>query len=214
MNTTAEPLVPARYWLWIGWGVGVIAAYLFWFAPDQIGGLDTGHLGSAAMLMTLWSLIYGLQRTRPRADGPGMGEKEAWVALAATVVIGLYFFTKIPGLGWELDIQSRAARQVGMNIVAMMVGASILIRMLRSREGDTTLEDERDGVIRQRAASRSHSVLVVTLVVLIVTLSLNSPDRITFATTDVIALMLIGIILISEIVRHASEIWYYRRERL
>lgn len=44
-------------------------------------------------------------------------------------------------------------------------------------------------------------------------LALNRADRLTVASPDVIAHVLIGILLLSEMVRHAAEILLYRGDR-
>jgi hypothetical protein len=201
-------------WLWAGAASGLLAAYLLLFAPNQLLGIDTGLVGSALLLLAGWSAAYGLSASRANPDSLiTLGEKQAWIALITTAAVGAYLLYKLAGLGWTVDLHSRALRKIATNSVAMLVGAAILARLLRQREAGATLEDERDRAIRQRAASDSHGVLLTLLIGLVVTLGLTPVDRLPFSSPIAIAHALIGVLLLSELARHAAEVWRYRQER-
>jgi hypothetical protein len=201
-------------WLWAGAASGLLAAYLLLFAPNQLLGIDTGLVGSALLLLAGWSAAYGLSASRANPESLiTLGEKQAWIALITTAAVGAYLLYKLAGLGWTVDLHSRALRKIATNSVAMLVGAAILARLLRQREAGATLEDERDRAIRQRAASDSHGVLLTLLIGLVVTLGLTPVDRLPFSSPIAIAHALIGVLLLSELARHAAEVWRYRQER-
>lgn len=216
MNTPVRANVrqPQR-WALIAGLSGLAAAYLLLFAPNDLLGIETGLAGSALLLLAGWSAIYGLSTTRSDPESLiTLGEKQAWIALLTTAVVGAYLFVKLNALGWDIDPQSRALRKIATNSVAMLIGANILAQLLRQRESGSTLEDERDRAIRRHAASISHGVLVIALIALVVTLGLTPAERLPFSSPVAIAHALIGTLLISELVRHAAEAWRYRQERV
>jgi hypothetical protein len=201
-------------WLWAGGASGFLAAYLLLFAPNELLGIDTGLVGSALLLLAGWSALYGLSASRANPESLiTFGEKQAWIALITTTAVGAYLLYKLAGLGWEIDLRSRALEKIATNSLAMLVGAAVLARLLRQREAGATLEDERDRAIRQRAASDSHGVLLTLLIGLIVTLGLTPVERLPFSSPIAIAHALIGVLLLSELVRHAAEVWRYRQAR-
>ncbi|HYF62757.1 MAG TPA: hypothetical protein VD886_08070 [Herpetosiphonaceae bacterium] len=194
---------------------GFAAAYLLLFAPNELLGLETGLVGSALLLLAGWSAIHGLSTTRSDPESLiTLGEKQAWVALITTAVVGAYLFAKLSALGWDAGPDNRGLRKVVANSVAMLIGANILAGLLRRRESGSTLEDERDRAIRRGAASVAHAALVIAVIALAVTLGFTPVERLPFSSPVAIAHALIGALMISELVRHAAEAWRYRRERL
>lgn len=214
MNThdTADPAGRTHgRWIWLATAAGLTGIYLLWISSLDLFGLDGGLVGSFCILLAGWSLAYAL-RSAPVSDRMEPGAVESWISLALVVVIGAYLFTRLSSIGWEIDLGTRAARQMATNVLVMIAGAQVLTRLMRPRDPSITLEDERDTNIRRKAAAMSHSILVAGIVGAIVTLALNPSGRLSALTPDVIAHALIGLLLISEATRHSAEIVYYRRD--
>lgn len=202
-------------WLWGGVILTGLAGYLLLFAPNSLLGFETGLPGSLLMVLGLGAALYGAhQRPTDPESRVSFGEKAALVEFLSTLLIALYLLVKFQAIGWEADWQDPALQKIVVNILLMVVGSALLVHFLREREIDETVEDERDEMIRQRAAQDGYTALVTLLLVAIVTIGFSPPGRLPLPFTPLaVAHALIGVLLLSEVVRHGREYWLYRQAR-
>jgi uncharacterized membrane protein len=99
------------------------------------------------------------------------------------------------------------------HVVLLWVGAAVLMEILRRRERGIAAEDERDAAIRQRASTAGYTTLIVLVVVAAVTAGYSLAPWFPVSSPLALSLALVGMLMLSEIVRHGTEIWLYRRDR-
>ncbi len=208
-NTTAIPTRTITRWLGISSALVIAGAVLMGIEPPWVLRV----IGSLLAWFGIVGLVYGFSISRPRPDSAQtLGEKLAMVSFVATALIGGYLFFTLQGLGWILDVESRLLTEVVVVMIAVTIVESILADILRRRETAAIVADERDASIRSRAASYAHSLLFVLLFAFVIHLGVGAP-RTRVTSPVAIAHALICIMIVSELVRHAVEVWLYWRDR-
>jgi len=195
-------------------GALVIAGVaLMLFAPPTSLGVDTGALGATLMPVGVVLGLAALGMTRPREGSlASFGEKMAMLSVLVTLAAGAYLVIKLTQLGWDVSYPNRSLHKVTTNVVTILIAGGIAAQVLRRREGGTLL-DERDRDVSRRAASVAHVVLVVLLAVFAVSLGIPGVRWLPLSTPSGIAHGLILAIGLSELVRHATATWIYRKDR-
>jgi hypothetical protein len=97
-------------------------------------------------------------------------------------------------------------------IVAVIIIEGMALDLLAKRESSSTVQDERDIFIRTRSAAHAHTTLLMLLTPSVVMLGLL-PTWLTGLSIADVAHQLILILIGSEVVRHASAVWLYRKDR-
>jgi hypothetical protein len=104
-----------------------------------------------------------------------------------------------------------------LKVILLSAAVFVIEGVARSRLSRSDLEtdagDERDAAIRQRAARAAHMTLLTLLVPLVVLIALLPESWIAKATTKGIGLQVLVIVIVSELVRHSTSVWLYRRDR-
>lgn len=207
-------LINTRSWLAAGIAGMVIGGWLTLFAANRIAGIETGLLGSLLLSASSWLTLIQLLRPARSSGLAGFGEKQSWIGLGVTLLSAAYVITKLAAQGWSNDIHAPGMQRIPLGVIGLLIGAAVLERLLRHREPDAIVEDERDHLIRQRAARISHGALIGLIITASVTLGLSPVERLAFATPVMIAYGLIGLLALGELMRYASQIWLYRHERV
>ena len=101
---------------------------------------------------------------------------------------------------------------MGRVISLVLIGWLVVAGIQRRREPGV-LEDERDHAIRSSACSAAHSVLVLALIAVILLLGFLPHAQAAEATPLLIAHGLIGTLILSSLVEHATSLVLYRRDR-
>lgn len=199
-------------------GAGIVAALSAWllhFAPEVLLGVEADQFGFALIWPVVLLGLAGLSLLPVGSIVPAvtLGEKRAWISLAVVGLAGAYLFATLQAEGWQIDPRGRTLSRVVSHVVLLWVVASILLRVLRRREAGTAVEDERDAAIRQRAARVGHTALVGLVAAFAVILGFGLVDWAPWHARPVLAQTLIGLLMLSEAVRHAAEIRLYRQDR-
>ena len=102
---------------------------------------------------------------------------------------------------------------LGSKLVVMAVFYIILAHLLRVRQGEGVLEDERDAEISARAATWGRMALIFIIIGLMVMLGLSTPEKLKWATPPVIALQLWFALLWGWLVEYVAVAFFHRRDR-
>lgn len=187
---------------------------LMWLVPAGTLGFDAGQLGGTLLPLGVLTGLLALATARSDASGAAsFGEKLALVGLAVSLVSAVYLFVWFQRLGWDVDYNNRQIRSVITNVVTLVIIAAVIVSSLRRRERARTLEDERDGALRNRAASVAHGVLLILLAIFVVSVGFEPFRWLPLTTPTSVANGIIFVILLAEVVRHGAETWLYRRDR-
>jgi uncharacterized membrane protein len=200
-----------------GWvlvfGIASVSLGLMYLAPDSPGIFAAGSLGSAGLLLSIWSGLYlwsRLPASTARIAAPG--ERQALIALCATVLIAAYFGWTLYRIGANVDLHEQEARAMG-RVISLMVIAWLVFATIQRRRESGVVDDERDRSIRASACNASHTVLVLALIAAILLLGFL-PHALAATTTPLlIAHGLIGALILSGLVEHATSLVLYRRDR-
>lgn len=148
-------------------------------------------------------------------------EKSAWVSLISTVCIfGYYFYSIIMLIGVPVEVAKEAAKAYLIQAVILSVVVEIIFQSLlaaTNRKSADIEGDERDKAYEYKANSWAYSVLVVGVVITlggIITLEYNPAwaehSRVMQFPMQIAHILMLSFIM-SEIVRFAGQIYYYRR---
>ena len=184
-------------------GVLLVAPWIDWPFPAGWVGVAL-MLGAAIAMRHHWNL-----RAETRGDEPGEPEREVWHGLASTSLIGAQIATSLYFAGPALALHSAAAHHLGRTTWTLIGGAVLSWYLLHRRE---PLEDERDLAIQSRAQKTAATVLAVLIITVSVTLAFNPPERLAPLSYAFIANVLMLLLVISSLVRHAVELWSYQRD--
>jgi hypothetical protein len=99
-------------------------------------------------------------------------------------------------------------------LVLLLVAWGVVSGILASRWKSAVDADERDRDIAAKAASWGHSVLVVCVIGIAVTLALTPPQRLGWATPLMIGNLLILVLMGSRLCEYLATVALYRRDRL
>jgi hypothetical protein len=198
------PLIPTSLGIW-----------LLWFAPESVLGLDSGILGSVVMSFSAWSAILLLAEsplTAPESLSPS--ERQAWVGLAFTTMIYVYFLTHLGVLGAEEGaFWNPEARRVGQTIAIMVIAWIVLSSMIRQKARGVQ-KDERDRDIETKAESLGHGVLIVGLIGTAVTLGLSPREHLEWADPRMTANIILNLLVLKTLIEQNALVvmhWWDRR---
>ncbi|MEO0796607.1 MAG: hypothetical protein AAFX93_15665 [Verrucomicrobiota bacterium] len=147
-------------------------------------------------------------------------ERVAWVTVAITSLVAVYYCMNVPISLTPDDLYSRSMRQVVSICLALAIGMEILSHFLSRSNGDKTEEDERDIQIREKATTVAHNSMIGFAVLLIVQIVfLQGITRASWgAGLDLsllgelgVANLLLRILILTSIIQHLAIIIYYRR---
>ena len=148
-------------------------------------------------------------------------EKSAWISLISTVCIfGYYFYSIIMLIGVPADIAKEAAKTYLIQAVILSIAVEVIFHSVLAATNRNSADiegDERDKTYEYKANSLGYSVLVVGVVMTlggIITLEYNprwaEHSRVMQFPMQIAHILMFSFIL-SEIVRFAGQIYYYRR---
>ena len=214
MPTTPNATKVDRF-LFVLAGILILAGLaMMLISPGAWFGLDTGLVGGAAMPLGVLVALYGLSTSREKfGSAASFGEKTAILSLAVTVVAGAYFFLSLQHLGWDVGYPDRRLGGVVSIVITILIAGVMGVEILRRRAGSGALTDEREIAIHRRAAGVAYGALVSLLAVLIVSIGYPSASISAPLPSVGVAHAIILVILLSELVRHATATWLFRRDR-
>lgn len=148
-------------------------------------------------------------------------EKSAWISLISTVCIfGYYFYNIIMLIGVPTEVAKEAAKTYLIQAVMLSIVVEVIFHSLlaaTNRKSADIEGDERDKTYEYKANSLGYSVLVLGVVITlggIIILEYNPAwaehNRVMQFPMQIAHILMFSFIL-SEIVRFAGQIYYYRR---
>lgn len=195
--------------------LALVSLWLLFVGPQQILGLDTGHIGFVLMSVTAWGSLYGLYRW-PRNELDTVispGEWRAWIgtlfmAMLTTYMLAAAYVSKGASLA-----ESPYAGRVGGNVAMMFIAWIVVYSVLEKRWQGQVLEDERDREINRIAGSWGSGALAACIIGIAVTLGLSPAEKLAWAKPPMIAHMLIFSLLWGALVQCAVTAIQYWRDR-
>ena len=186
--------------------------------PDGWLGIDIGPVGSVVLYAALWLLLVHVLKDPEGAfpiDAP-LAERQAWVAVVFVTLIALNFLNflgALRDLGVEADrMLNSASRPFGVNLVMLLIGWIIAIRVVRGGNREIVELDERDLRI-QHSADRAGSGLMAVLIVILVPALMTQPDLLLpWLRPLIVANALIGLLMAKTLTENLYTVWRYRRE--
>jgi hypothetical protein len=172
--------------------------------------IQEGWLGVALMVgAALYMRRHWQRRAAERGDEPGEREQEIWHGFASTSLIGAQIVTSLWLAGPGMLMHSAASNRLGILTWTLVGGAVLSWYLLHRRE---PLKDERDLAIQAQAQKASATVLALLIVTVSVTLAFNPPERLAPLSFAFLANVLLLLLVIASLVRHAVELWSYQRD--
>ena len=209
-----EPSRRAEWLLRVAAVLIISGICLILLGPPKLFGLDAGQVGGTLLPLGVLLALVAFGTTRPQPGSViSFGEKKAMLSLGITLIAGAYLFSALWQLGWNVEYPNRALRGVASNVVAIVIVGAILGRVMRKRERASTLIDERDVEVGRRAAQLAHWVLVLLLAIYVVSLGFPPARWMPVSSQAGIAHGIILLLMLSELVRHSTATWIYRRDR-
>jgi hypothetical protein len=192
-----------------------LSLWLLLAGPDDVLGIDPGHLGTMLLMATAWGALYAIQRM-PTGLGEAASPAEwrSWTGAVFSAVAVGYFLLHLDAFAGGATWTDPAARHVARNLVLLLVAWTVLGNLLASRSGDSVEQDERDREIAGRAASWGRGATTVAVLVLAGTIAFSPPDRLQWATHFMIANLLVLAVMLgtwSECTATAVQYWRDRR---
>lgn len=169
-----------------------------------------GLVGVALMIgAALYMRRHWRQRAALEGDEPGEPEQEVWHGLASTSLIGAQMLTALLVAGPAMQMHSAASNRLGAMTWTLIGGALLSWYILHRRE---VVKDERDRAIDARATSISAITLALSIIGISIALGFNPPERLQPMTHAFLANVLMLTLVFSSLVRHALQLWGYRRD--
>ena len=196
----------------------VFAGLGFWLllaGPRDLLGMDTGAAGFALLVLVAWGAMAGVSAL-PRAEAEvevSPGEWNAWIGTAFMAVAIGYFVAKLHVFQTTALLDSAEARNVGRNLVLLLVAWAILSATVGARWKDRVLQDERDHQIARQAANWGRGALTVGLISLALLLGFSPADRLQWATHPMIANLLVLALMIGCLFEYAVTAIQHRLDR-
>jgi hypothetical protein len=212
----ATPLYRNPWSLWALIGLAGLSLWLLLAGPGRVLGVQTSYLGILLLLAGTWAMLYAVSRVPEDALDAAASPAE-WNARIGTtfcVVAIVYVLANLSVFDDAPIAHNRAATQVGTNLVLLLVAWGVVSGILASRWKSAVDADERDRDIAAKAASWGHSVLVVCVIGIAVTLALTPPQRLGWATPLMIGNLLILVLMGSRLCEYLATVALYRRDRL
>ena len=137
-------------------------------------------------------------------------EKSAWGLLIGIVVVSIFYFPAAFDVVANTDHAVPLVVSSGVWVVVIVVIETVYHVAIATPAGGA-VRDERDRVIDLRAERNAGFVLAVSLFCLVGwIISLNTPQATSQLRPLSIAVYILLCITLAEIVKLASQIWYYR----
>lgn len=154
---------------------------------------------------------FSLSRSSALERQVAPAELQAWLMLAfvAAVLAMAVGNADMAGSGF-LDRGGRRLIAMLAPLVALYV---VLSSLLRKRQADSVVKDERDLQIASRAALYGRGALVFQVATLMAILGFSPPDRLQWATPAVIASHLFVAMFVGWVVEYAAVVALYWRGR-
>ncbi len=173
---------------------------------------DLGAYGAGLLVLATAAALYTVSRM-PRGEVDGAvspSEWQAWIGLCVNLVGVLYFVLNLPLLA---EGPGLAAREVGVNLLGLLLAWWALSALLNSRWKGRVLADERDSQIEARARNWNLCAVVVGLLGLAVMFAASPSDRLQWASHFLIGCLLVFVLVCGWMVEHAGMAWMYWSDR-
>jgi hypothetical protein len=175
--------------------------------------VETEVLGVLAVVAGAGLSIAALNAKRRRRIGLAtFAEKSSFVSAAACAVIIVLLCLALQDVLFDSITGAFKIKLVLLCAVVIVI-ESIARSLLSRSELELDDGDERDAAIRQRSAGAAHTTLLTLLVPLVVLIALLPESWTAVATTTGIGLQMLIVVMFSELVRHSTSAWLYRRDR-
>lgn len=193
-----------------------LGLWLLLAGVESVSGLDVGGIGSAILVLSAWSALYGVWRlSLTEAElQVSPAEWKAWIGTAFMAVAVAYFLGSMHVFRVTDLSASQEARDVGRNLVLLLVAWQILSSTFARRWKDRVQEDERDREIEREAAGWARHAVAAMIVALAVLLGLSPADRLEWATLPMVANLLVLVLMVGCLVDNAASAvrhWLDRR---
>lgn len=199
--------------------LSILAFCVLFVLPD----VDLGWPGGLAMLAGAWTVWYLLWATLQEsaaaagADDTAVpispGEQRAWIGLAFTAAILVYFALHGSRMVAADGTMAPEASAIGRHIGLLVVGWLVVMRVLRQRWRDRVEEDERDRLIQARAGSWARIGLSVFVLCIAVMFAFSPLDRLQWARPMTLSNLLMTGLIASSLLEYAVTGLAYWRDR-
>ncbi len=203
----------------VRWGLVMAAGGALWLllaGPGWVLGWNTDLPGMALLLVSVVCLLQAVSRM-PREALMRSASPSEWYArigLGFTLIAMLYVLANLQDLaGTPTPTPSPEAAAVARNLVMLLIAWSVISGMLASRWKGAAEQDERDREIAAQAAGWGRGALVVCVIGIAAALGLTPPDLLGWATSSMIAHMLIFALMWGWGCEYAATLAYYRSDR-
>lgn len=193
-----------------------LGLWLLLAGVESVAGLDVGGIGFAVLVLSTWSALHGVWRlSLTEAElQVSPAEWKAWIGTAFMTVAVAYFLASMH-LFQVADLSaSPEARDVGRNLVLLLVAWHVLSTSFARRWKGRVQVDERDREIEREAAGWARHAISAMIVVLAILLGLSPADRLQWATLPMVANLLVLVLMVGCLVDNAASAvrhWLDRR---
>lgn len=196
--------------------VAGLGLWLLLAGVESASGLDVGGIGFAILVLSTWSALYGVWRLSVTETELRISPAEwnAWIGTVFMAVGVVYFMARMHVFHVPDLSMSPEAREVGRNLVLLLVAWHILSTAFARRWKDRVQEDERDREIEREAAAWSRHAISAMIVALAILLGISPADRLQWATLPMIANLLVLVLMVGCLVDNAASAvrhWLDRR---
>lgn len=183
---------------------------------ESVSGLDVGGIGFAILVLSAWSALHGVWRlSLTEAElQVSPAEWNAWIGTVFMAVAVVYFVVRVQVFQVHDLSASPEAREVGRNLVLLLVAWHILSTSFARRWKGRVQEDERDREIEREAAGWARHAISAMLVAMAGLLGLSPADRLQWATLPMVANLLVLVLMVGCLVDNAVSAvrhWLDRR---
>lgn len=197
--------------------LSLLAFYVLFVLPD----IDLGWIGGLATLAGAWLVWYLLWATIQKSAAEGgtdeslvaisPGEQRAWVGLAFSVGILVYFALRGPQMVAADGSMAPEASTIGTHIAMLVIFWLIVMQVLRQRWRDSVEQDERDRVIQARASNWARMGLSIFVLGIAVVFAFSPLAHLAWAKPMTISnLMMFGLITTSALEYSVTGVAYWR----
>ena len=173
---------------------------------EFLRGYDTGAAGSAVLLLSAWSALYGLWRLPgeevERQVSPA--EWKAWIGTAFMAVAIGYFIARMDAFQVASLADSPRAREVGSNLALLLIAWTVLSGVVAARWKDRVQEDERDREIERLGCDWGRGAVTAMIVGLALLLGFSPAERLDWATLPMVASLLLLALMVGTLFENAA----------